>query len=105
MTYRVQITEQAEKDLRGVFEYIVYELQSIQNATAQLSRLEERILKLNELPRRFPRYRKESWKSLDLHIMPVDNYNVFYIPNDTEKTVAIIRVMYGKRDTERHLND
>ena len=32
MTYDVQITAQAESDLRSIFEYIAYELQSVQNA-------------------------------------------------------------------------
>lgn len=36
--------------------------------------------------------------------MPVDNYLVFYILNHEENVVAIIRVMYGGRDVDRHLN-
>ena len=32
MTYSVEIAAQAEQDLRGIFEYIAYELQSVQNA-------------------------------------------------------------------------
>jgi len=30
--------------------------------------------------------------------MPVDHYLVFYIPNHDEKSVSIVRVMYGGRD-------
>ena len=29
MTYSVEIAAQAEQDLRGIFEYIAYELQSV----------------------------------------------------------------------------
>ena len=36
MTYSVEIAAQAEQDLRGIFAYIAYELQSVQNAAAQL---------------------------------------------------------------------
>ena len=43
MIYSVEITSQAESDLRGIYEYIAYELQSPQTAAAQLSRLEENI--------------------------------------------------------------
>ena len=32
MTYKVNITRQAEEDIRGVFEYIAYDLKSVQNA-------------------------------------------------------------------------
>ena len=48
-TYSVEITDQADADLRGIFEYIAYELQSVQNAAAQLSRLERGIDSLSQM--------------------------------------------------------
>lgn len=33
MSYSVEISEQANADLRGIFEYITFELQSVHNAT------------------------------------------------------------------------
>lgn len=41
MMYAVELSEQAELDLRGIFEYIAYELLSVQNAAGQLDRLED----------------------------------------------------------------
>ena len=35
--------------------------------------------------------------------MPVDNYLVFYIPQEEDKTVTVIRVMYGRRDIDAQL--
>ena len=32
MNYEVRLTTQAENDLRGIFEYIAVDLQSVQNA-------------------------------------------------------------------------
>lgn len=43
MSDSVEITEQADADLRGIFEYIAFELKSIQNAAGQLARLEKNI--------------------------------------------------------------
>ena len=40
MIFNVVISIQAEKDLRGIFEYIAFELLSLENAKKQLSRLE-----------------------------------------------------------------
>lgn len=104
MTYSVKISNQAEDDLRAIYEYIAFELLSTQNAGAQINRLESNILKLKEMPERFSLYEKEPWKSRGLRVMPVDNYLVFYIPDKTLETVTIIRVMYGGRDTEKQLN-
>ena len=42
MSYSAEISEQANADLRGIFKYIAFELQSVQNASGQLSRLEKR---------------------------------------------------------------
>ena len=66
--------------------------------------MESNILKLKEMPERFSVFEKEPWKSRNLRVMPVDNYLVFYIPDKLTKTVNILRVMYGGRDTEKQLN-
>ena len=63
MIYEVEISEQADSDLRGIFEYIAFELQSPENAIGQLDRLEEQILSLDTMPERYRRYEKEPWKS------------------------------------------
>lgn len=104
MIYSVKISAQAEEDLKGIFEYIAFDLMSLQNANAQLSRLESDILKLKEMPERFRLYEKEPWLSRGLRVMSVDNYLVFYIPDKETKTVTVIRVMYGGRDVEKQLN-
>lgn len=42
MKYDVTFTEQAENDLRGIFEYIAFDLLSPENAAGQLDRIEEK---------------------------------------------------------------
>lgn len=44
MVFQVQLTEQAEKDLRGIYEYIAFRLLSPINAEKQLSRIEAGML-------------------------------------------------------------
>lgn len=36
--------------------------------------------------------------------MPIDNYVVFYIPDDAAMTVTVIRVMYDGRDLDAQLD-
>ena len=50
MIYEVEVSEQADSDLRGIFEYIAFELQSSENASGQLDRLEKQILGLDTMP-------------------------------------------------------
>lgn len=103
MKYAVNLSDEANADLREIFRYIAIHLQSPENAVGQLQRLEQHIRGLDEFPYRFRKYEKGVWKKRGLRVMPVDRYCVFYIPNDATKTVTIVRVMYGGRDTARWL--
>ena len=104
MIYEVEVSKQADSDLRGIFEYIAFELQSPENASGQLDRLEEQILNLDTMPGRYRKYEKEPWKSRGLRVLPVDNYVVLYIPDSDKKVVTILRVMYAGRDIDNQLN-
>ena len=53
--FDVQISEQADNDLRGIFEYIAFELLAPENAVGQLNRLEDAISKLDNMPEKFRR--------------------------------------------------
>ena len=104
MIYEVEVSEQADSDLRGIFEYIAFELRSPENASGQLDRLEEQILSLDTMPERYRKYEKEPWISRGLHVLPVDNYVVLYISDSNKKVVTILRVMYAGRDIDNQLN-
>lgn len=103
MMFDVQISEQADNDLRGIFEYIAFELLAQENAAGQLDRLEEAISKLDHMPEKYRRYEREPWRSRGLRVFPVDNYLVFYIHDEETKIVTVIRVMYGGRDVDKEL--
>ena len=103
MIFNVIISSQAKTDLYEIFEYIAFELLSPKAAEKQIRRLEKQILSLNEMPERFPKYRKEPWYSRDLHFVTVDKYIVFYILNTDKLEVAILRIMYSGRNIEEQL--
>ena len=103
MIYEVVITEQADADLRGIYEYIAFELLSLENAAGQLDRLERHIIELENFPEKFRQYEKEPWKAKGLRVMPVDNYLVFYIPDKAAALVTVIRVIYAGRDIDNEL--
>ena len=105
MSYSVQMTAEAWQDLNGIFEYIAFELQSVNNATGQIERLEKSINSLTELPFRYREYDDPYWKSKGLRIMPVDKYIVLYAPDKDDQTVTIIRIIHGSRDIPNRLQD
>lgn len=105
MIYQVTTTDQADADLRRVYEHIAFELLSPDNAAGQLDRLEECIIGLETFPEKFRAYEKEPWHSRGLRVMPVDNYLVFYIPDKEAGLVTVIRVMYAGRDVDDQLKN
>ena len=100
MSYSIEITLQADADLRDIFEHIAMELRSLQSAEKLLARLENKIFSLDQMPERYHRYQHEPWFSRGMRVMAVGQYCVFYIPNSAQKKVSIIRVIYGGRDIE-----
>lgn len=104
MIFTVEVSEQADSDLRATYEYIAFELLSPENASGQLDRLEKGIISLEDMPERYQRYEKEPWYSRGLRILPIDNYVVCYIADTEKGIVTVIRVMYGGRDIEHQLN-
>jgi len=103
--YEIKISAQAERDLRRIYEYIAFELQSPINAASQLNRLEEGIMGLEHMPEWFRAYQREPWNSRGLRIMPVDNFVVLYIVDKEKQVVSIIRIMYGGRNVEEQLKN
>ena len=103
MMYQVELSAQANDDLRGLYEYIAFELCMPDYAEAQLQRLEDGICTLETMPERHRRYEKEPWYTRGLRFMPVDHYVVFYIPNDERGTVNVVRIIYSGRNIAAQL--
>lgn len=98
-------TDDAEQDLQGIFDYIKDALLEPITAEKQTNRIMDAADSLDCMPLRFRLYDYEPWRSRGLRIMPMDNYLVFYLPTESQKTVAIIRIMYAGRDTKKQLDE
>lgn len=73
--------------------------------SCQKQRIMKEIRALEEMPMRFRLYGEEPWYSAGLRFFPVDNYLVFYLPNELKSTVSIVRIMYGGRDIRGQLGE
>ena len=104
MKYSVVLAESARQDLFAIFKYIAVNLQSVQAAAGQFSRIERAIMSLERLPERYRLYDKEVWRGRNLRVMPVDHYLVFYVTAQETLTVTVLRVMYGGRDIDKQLD-
>lgn len=65
----------------------------------------EEIRSLNEMPMRYRLYDDEPWHSQRVRFFPVNNYLVFYLPDETKTTVHVVRIIYGGRDIKKQLSE
>ena len=105
MSNKIIYTEKSEQDLVNIYRYIAIDLLVPETAKKQVERIMNAIKGLDELPLRYKLYQNEPWHSRGLRVLPVDNYLVFYTVIEEEKTVAIVRIMYGGRNIELQLSN
>jgi len=98
MIWDVNYTENSEQDLQEIFDYISDVLLVPETADKQVSRIMETVESLNFMPFRHPVYDYEPWRSRGVRAVPVDNYLIFYLPNEPEGAVEILRIIYARRD-------
>ena len=105
MIFNVVSSSEARQDLRDIYEYIAYELLEPDTAAGQTNRIMKAARSLEQMPMRHRLYEEEPWHSQGLRFLPVDNYLIFYLPDETNNIVNMIRIMYGGRDVKKQLDD
>jgi len=105
MIWNIVYTDDAERDLFDIFIYISKTLLEPVTAEKQTNRIMDAVDSLDNMPLRFRLYDYEPWRSKGLRVMPVDNYLVLYLPDGYKCDVSIIRIMYGGRNVDIHLNE
>jgi addiction module RelE/StbE family toxin len=97
-TYNIQITEPAERDLYEIGAYISKELLEPETAKKVVSKIAKGIASLEDIPLRNTLVADKRLSNKGIRKIIVDNYIVFYIVTEEDKTVTIIRILYSRRD-------
>lgn len=101
--WRVVLTPEFKQEFRNIYAYIAEVLLVPDTAKKQALRILEQVEGLNEMPDRFALVEKEPWHSRGLRKLIVDNYIVFYYPNEQTKEVVVFHVFYGGRNIDELL--
>lgn len=99
--WNVIITTQAQLEIRGIQSYIANVLLVPETASKQVRRIIDGIKSLDEMPLRIPLYEKEPWRSRGLRQMIVDNFSIFFLPNEDTKEVVVLHTLYSGRNIEK----
>ncbi|MCL1878636.1 MAG: type II toxin-antitoxin system RelE/ParE family toxin [Defluviitaleaceae bacterium] len=103
MIYKVQLAEQAKRDLRGIYEYFAFTRLEPRLGSKIKQRIVEKLKSLSEMPGRYPVYQEEPWKSMELRQVFAGSYCAFYLI--TENRVQVTRIMYGSMDLNSVLSE
>ena len=99
--YSVEVTLQAQEQMREIAVYVAKELKNRDAALGVLDSFEEAILSLEEFPERVALTEEEPWRSEGIHQLIVENFFIYFWIDD--KVVRITAVVYQKRDQRRQL--
>ena len=94
-SYNVGYSVDALGDLRKIYSYIANELLVPETAAAQLGRIRKEVRSLDFMPARYTLVEWEPWHSMKMHQLPVDNFIVYYLVDDKERTVLLLRKQLG----------
>lgn len=95
--YSLKFTPKAIEDLDKTYNYIAYELYAEGSAISLLERIETSIMRLKNFPFSCSYVADEFLKYKGYRKLIIDNYIAFYIVNEEEKMVVIMRVLYGRQ--------
>jgi toxin ParE1/3/4 len=98
MIWSIEVSNEAKRSLLEIERYIADVLLEPATAEKQLYRIRDAIWKLDQLPLRHRLYEHEPWHSLGFRVFPIDNFLIFYLPDEATATVTISHIIHGSRD-------
>lgn len=103
--YQVIYSPTAKEDLFTIYRYIAFELLEPDIAEKLVNRIRNRIKKLDMFPKKHQEVQWETWLSMGMRKLPVDNFVVYYLVNDDRNLVTVVRILYGGRNIENIIQD
>ncbi len=96
--YIVRFAPKAYNDLAQIYQYIAEKLCAEIAADNLLYQIEKSIMRLEDFPFTGSLVLDEPLRKRGYHKLVVDNYIVFYLVDEQEMQVVIMRIMYGARN-------
>lgn len=98
MNYDFQLTYQANEDLDEIVRYISVELANKKAAIDFLTTVEEVIQEACLFPESGLLVENDFLPDTGIRKKPIGHYHLYYLPKHDDKTIVVLRIIYGKRD-------
>ncbi|MDA8441559.1 MAG: type II toxin-antitoxin system RelE/ParE family toxin [Peptococcaceae bacterium] len=102
-SYSLKFTSKANEDLEQIYSYISGKLFAEIAADNLLERIESSLMRLKDFPFSSSFVLDEHLKNRGYRKLIVDNYIAFYLVDEMEKQVVIMRILYGAQNFQNLL--
>ena len=104
-SYKVTYSPQALSDLKEIYSYIAFSLQTVTTAKNQINRIRKEIRSLSTMPERYAALDWKPWSNMGMRKVAVNNFVVFYRVEKEKFTVTVFRILYGGMDIDAVLQE
>lgn len=98
-----RLTEKADADLDDIVRYIAVELANPKAASDFMDKLQASIEEACSFPESGPLVVNEYLPDTKVRKKLVGNYIFYYLPDSAEKTIFVLRIVYGRRNMDEIL--
>ena len=98
MSYAVNITHSASRDIEEAADYIEYSLKNPDAADKLLKAIEEKLETLTNYPKKYALVSDELLSARGVRFLQIGNYMAFYVIDEADRAVYVIRFLYNRRD-------
>lgn len=101
MNYKINYSNEAINDLIQIHDYIANVANEPKNANDLINDIRNAIKLLDTFPLRFPVVSFSPWKALNMRYFTIKKQIIFYLVNESNLTVNIVRIFSSKRDINK----
>jgi len=101
--YSIKITEPAEQDLNATVDYYITVLKAQKAANTLLDEIEEKLSFLSMNPLVYEIENDDYLHERNIRSVLVKNHLIFYIVNQDDQQVTVLRILYARRNWLRIL--
>ena len=98
--YQYHFTKKAEADLDEILSYISIELSNPEAAASFLKDLLAVIASICSVPKIGRMVENEFLPDKEIRKSLVGNYVLYYLPDTEEKSIYVLRILYGRRNLD-----
>lgn len=95
-----RLTEKAAADLDDIIQYIAIELANPKAASGFMDKLQATIDETCSFPESGSLVVNEYLPDTSVRKKLVGNYILYYLPDSKEKTIIVLRIVYGRRNPD-----